>query len=389
MSTKLNKNSELNDLSVEKNSQTCECSVHKSEQLRNKEYKALKKRAVRNYLSVKIKSALVGITNSPLHYSYKSSLACTKTLVQVENEFKSLYCGSRWCPVCGAIRTAKMIEGYLPVIQKEFKDPRSVTVSVPNPFGWELRSVTKEMSKTVREITDWFRKTHHIKLKAVKKIECTHNEEKGTYHPHMSFIMEGKKVADMFINEWLIRFPDASRSGQYHKKADRKSIKELFKYTVKLVADSEIEVKALDVIFCSLFGMRTIQPIGIKKIVPDENEVMEDLIAQKIDIKPDSALWDWVQSLSDWFNRMSGEGLTGCEEYKKDNKPPGKLKEVETDPTGVNIHIVGKELKAKVEAFEAGKMQNIKLIRNINTGQIYDYEKVNLEKGVLYEAIYS
>lgn len=347
----------LHSYSGLKNSLPCDCFVHKSEQHRNKEYKSLKKRAIRNYLSVKIKVALVELTNSPLHFSYLNSLTCTKVLVQVGDELKSLYCGARWCPVCGAIRTAKMIEGYLPVIQK-FNDPRYVTVSLPSPYGYELRDTVKKMTKEVKKITDYLRKAHNIKLKAVKKIECTFNEKTGTYHPHLSFIIDKQKVADLFINEWLIRFPDASRSGQYHKKADKNTIKELFKYTVKLVAGSEIEVKALDVIFCSLFGMRTIQGIGIKK-VPDEKKIMENLTAQKIEIKPDSVIWLWVQEKSDWFNEITGEGLTGCQEYKKKQTASGMdgpeiVSPVKAGPVN-NLHIVGEELKERVSSFEVEK----------------------------------
>jgi hypothetical protein len=341
----------------------------------------LEKRAVRNYLSVKIKVALSKLSESSLHYAYVNSLSCTKVLVQVKDELKTIYCGSRWCPVCGAIRTAKMIEGYLPVIEKEFKQPRFVVVSVPSPFGWELRDTVKEMNKGVRRITDNLRKTYKVKIKAVKKIEVTYNKETGTYHPHLSFLIEGKVPAHQFIKLWLKEFPEASVMGQYNEKANKNSIKELFKYTVKLVADSDIEVKALDVIFCSLFGMRTIQPIGIKKIVPDENEVMNDLQSQKIEIAPDSARWEWNQEKSDWFNMATGIALTGCEEYKR-NKGPDIGPAVSSEG---NIHIVGRDIKVRTAAFEADKKQTFRKIDGLNNSQIFDYPNENLEIDVLYQ----
>lgn len=282
----------------------------------------LVKRAGAKWLQRSLILKLIDL-NSPLKKSYWNTWHCSNILLQEGKKIVTKYCNNRWCPVCNRIRTAKLINGYLPEFKK-MVDPRFVTLTIPNVPAHELRSTFYQMVQEFNRI----RKVlvyQNIRINAIRKLECTYNEVTNTYHPHYHLILEGEVPGSGLISEWLKRFPDAEKWCQDNKAASEGDLIELCKYSAKLFSKKQtgkedgktiIEVNpvALDVIYQAMYRIRTLQSMGwIKKISEDINELDSQVIE---DLQDNIDVWTWEQDISDWVN-SSGELLTGCEAYKQ------------------------------------------------------------------------
>lgn len=284
-----------------------------------KGFSSLKKRAFFKYLSNKNVFPLVDLDSS-LKKAYWNSIHCSDVLLQHDKTITGKYCNNRWCLVCNRIRTAKLINGYLPVITSDFSDPMFVTLTIPNVSGEDLRSTIENMIKTFIRINKAFRKRNEG-LKGIRKLESTYRLKLKDYHPHFHFLIDGQEQGQKLINAWLEAYPEADHRGQDIRQADEGSLMELFKYSTKMTAeDSEktpIPPEALDVIFKALYKIRTYQPINIKKVVPDED--ISEIQAEQIEeLKSAIDVWTWEQELKDWLN-SSGEFLTEYVELKTEN----------------------------------------------------------------------
>jgi hypothetical protein len=381
------------------NSGSCECSVHTLEQLRKVEDESLLKRARSKFLTIQNLLPFIDLDSS-LHKAYWRTYWCSAVLVQEGNKITGHYCGNRWCLVCNRIRTAKLIEGYLPIIKKEFKDPYLVTLSRPNVASIYLDPEYDILFKALRKIADKWRKSGRG-MKALRKLEVTYNNtDSFDYHPHLHILIEGKEAAERLLDDWLYYNKESQPQGQDLRPADENSLIELFKYATKTPAGkngTEYNTVVLDRIYRSLKGRRIFQPIGIKKA--DISEEVEEIQVQEI--KGEEKVfdhWHWEQGQSDWVNSF-GQLRTGCQEYKLHQVPGGGWKKVMQDleqKSKEAVHpdpdpevkakefLIGEFRDAAIDTFEAGKKDNIKLLRNLNTGQIYDYQKVNIETDVLY-----
>lgn len=284
--------------------------------------KTLAKRAGAKWLQRALILQLIEL-NSPLKKSYWNTWHCSNILLQEGKKIITKYCNNRWCPVCNRIRTAKLINGYLPEFKK-MVDPRYVTLTFPNVSGPELRGAFLRMVQEFNRI----RKVlvyQGIKINAIRKLECTHNELNDTYHPHYHLILEGKEIGDALIKEWLLRYPEAEDWCQTNIRADESTLIELCKYSAKLFTKSQtgkengltvisVNPRALDVIYQAMYRIRTLQSMGwIKKVSEDIEELDSQVIE---DIQEGTDVWTWEQDASDWVN-SSGEFLTGCEAYKQ------------------------------------------------------------------------
>lgn len=281
----------------------------------------LHKRAKNSYFSKELARHLT-VLDSPLNKAYRTTLFdCCSTLMQEGKKITAnMYCGYRWCNVCNRIRTGKLLNGYLKPLE-QMKEPYFVTVTIPNVTGKELRHSLVGMVQTSANITRVLKRLK-MAVNGIRKIECTYNVEQDTYHPHLHFIFDGEAVSKKFIDEWLIRYPHASSSGQDFKPVTNYGggIKELFKYTTKIVTktkatgDYNIYVPALDTIFRAMKGMRTFQNFGNIKRVNDE---INDLLADDYtDIEPyDFVVWQWERN--DWRNMANGNMLTNYKPSKR------------------------------------------------------------------------
>lgn len=272
-----------------------------------KETNSLKKRAFAKYQTNEVIFPLIDL-DSTLIKSYWSTFHCTNVLLQSGKTITGKYCNNRWCIVCNRIRTAKLINGYLPVIKEELSKPMFVTLTVPNVPAEDLRKTIGGMIGTVRTITHLFRNRRNFKLKGLRKVECTYNARGNDYHPHLHLLVDGYQASQELINNWLIHYPEADKRGQDLRPADDNSLIELFKYSTKLTGKAKNNPEALDIIFKALYGKRVFQPIGLKKVAVTED--IDEIQAQTIeDLKSAIDVWLWEHELKDWLN-SSGEFLT-------------------------------------------------------------------------------
>jgi len=306
-------------LALDKLAQPCTDSF-KSEKNTLKTYE---KRAKSKYLSNGLVLALTKL-DSPLKKSYWNTWHCSKVILQDGKKLTTTYCNNRWCVQCNRIRTAKLIKAYLPELEK-MEDPQFVTLTIPNVPGPELKSTIAGMILEFIRIKDLFIHRRDFRINGVRKLECTHNKITNEFHPHFHIVLDGKLSGEELINEWLRRYPGATRSAQDIRPADVNSMKELFKYATKLTTKNlitkenektviEVNPQALDTIFQAMYKKRIFQSMGwIKQVSEDIDEVDSQIIE---DVKEDIEVWTWEQDVSDWVN-SSGELLTGCEAYQK------------------------------------------------------------------------
>lgn len=265
------------------------------------------KRAVSKYKTIEIILSLIDL-QSDLNKSYWRTFHCCEILLQDGKKIIGHYCNNRWCIVCNRIRTAKLINGYLPVIKSNFKVPMFVTLTIPNVSAEDLRRSIEEMTRTIIKINDTFRHRRDFRLKGIRKIECTYNEKHKDFHPHLHILVESKLAADQLVQSWLKNYPDADKRGQDIRPADQNSLIELFKYSTKITAKSKNNAEALDIIFKVLYKKRVFQPIGLKKVSVSED--VDEIQAQEInDLKSAVDVWVWEHEVKDWLN-SSGELLT-------------------------------------------------------------------------------
>lgn len=270
----------------------------------------LKTRAKIKYLSNELVLKLIS-ENSDLNQSYWNSYHCSRVILQEGQKITSRYCNNRWCLVCNRIRTAKLINGYLPVIKSEIKNPQFVTLTVPNVSADHLRTTIEVMLYFFVLINRRFRLAKNG-IKGIRKIEVTYNQITNEYHPHLHILVDGEIKAKYLIELWLQYYKKADKRGQNYKPADENSLIELFKYATKITVTKNKKIEtpafALDIIFQSLRNIRTYQPIGIKKLVPSED--VSELQSQEIEnLKNAIDVWTWEHELKDWLN-SNGEFLT-------------------------------------------------------------------------------
>jgi len=277
----------------------------------------LKKRARSKFMT---NSYTVHLANlkSPLQKSYNNTIyGCSTTLLQTEKKIATTYCNNRWCLVCNRIRTAKMINAYMPIFQ-EFPDKVFLTLTIPNVPGHELRATIKHMIKSFRFIQNKKLIRKGIKSKGLRKLECTYNPIRYDYHPHFHFIVENEAQAQEILLEWLKRYPNSNKAAQDIRKCTDATVYELFKYFTKIIVkDKNIYIKELDVIFQSMKNLRVYQSFGGIKAVKEE---IEDIIAEEYDYlsTKNEAIWKWFEC--DWVDCETGETLTGylpSEDLKK------------------------------------------------------------------------
>lgn len=274
----------------------------------------LKKRARAKHYGVAVATQLT-LLSSPLEKSYRNSIYCASVLEQDGAKFTGRYCKARWCPVCNRIRTAKLIHGYAAPLAA-LEDSHFVTLTIPNVPAADLRAAIDYMLVTVKRFQEAYKKRfqrrqQNWQLKGLRKLECTHNAREDTFHPHFHFIVEGEAAARALVADWLQALPDASYKAQKAQKAYEGANHELFKYFTKLVTKQPdgrrvTDTRALDIIFQAMQGRRVFQPIGIRMVSED----IEELQAVETDAQPaGNALWQWFGT--DWANVETGECLTG------------------------------------------------------------------------------
>lgn len=275
--------------------------------------KNLLKKAQRKAITVFLSSKLIALNTKNLQ-AYRNMYYCNSVLMQEDQELKTSYCKSRFCLVCNAIKTANLINGYIPELKK-MDDPQFMTLTIKAVRAKQLPHAINNMLKDFRKINQTLTKYQKIKITAIRKLECNHNDVYDTYNPHFHLIINGLGNAILVRNMWLKLNPCSNMKGQNIRPADQDSMIELFKYATKLIVKGTIDAKSLDIIYSAFRRRRIVQPIGIKKFV-DEDE-REKVIYQQLE--NENITWKWNEQFHDWFNEYTGELLTGF-------VPQGELK---------------------------------------------------------------
>ena len=253
--------------------------------------------------------------DSKLLSSYWQTFYCSGLIKQEGDRLISSYCNQRWCLTCNRIRTAKMINGYKAEIEK-LEDAQFLTLTFPNVKAKDLKTSIQEMSRNLQKVRRNLKKTHKHTLRALRKYECTYNAKDNTYNPHYHLIIEGKEQAELVKRLWLKQYPTAKHYAQKYTPVDDNTINELCKYFTKVISkDNDYNPKALDIMFRACKGLRTFQPIGIKKEVSED---IDEIESQNIDwIPPQIENFTYLSGAFDWVSH-SGEVLSNYEPTKED-----------------------------------------------------------------------
>ncbi|MDM1514470.1 protein rep [Myroides odoratimimus] len=250
---------------------------------------------------------------SKLFKSYKNSTYCAETLLTNEvGKIHTTYCKNRWCLTCGRIKTARLINAYLPQLEELFQ-PVFITLTLPTVLGSELGMRIAEMEKGWRDIykntkQGKYKKTYQI-FKGIRKAECTIRPG-GLYHYHFHFIIDGWAEGEWLISQWLKRFPEANRLAQDIRFADEFSFKELFKYAFKaeVKSGSKTNAERYDLVFNALRGKRTYQAFGGIKAIEedfDEDDLTDAIVLEGMA----NRIFKWCTD--DWYDKESGNALVG------------------------------------------------------------------------------
>jgi hypothetical protein len=281
------------------------------------------KRAKKKAYSLAIVQRMMTFANqggSTLKY-YRSH-PCSMVLSQVDDKITSTNrCRQRWCVVCSSIRTAKLIRQYEKPI-RAMKNPMFLTFTRKSVYADELEPTFQDMKRAFVNVKRNMQKTYGIKLIAMRKTESQYNyvgNGQYTYNPHFHIIADLLPCQALLLKTmWLNQFSQdiASPDAQDMRKADEKTILELFKYEVKPVTqnkEGKLSPEALNVIYESLYKQKCIQAYGMKadRLTEEQEQEIETLPASE----PKTDVWTF-KGLN-YFN-ADGESLTNFVPSEKD-----------------------------------------------------------------------
>lgn len=260
-----------------------------------------------------------GIALSLMHYnkestllkSYKNTSYCAETLLTNEiGKVKTTYCKNRWCITCNRIKTARLINNYLPQLQK-LSHPQFLTLTLPTCNASELVQRIASMEKTWRLIYKLSTKSKYKKtyepLKGIRKAEITIRPN-GQYHYHFHIILDNWAQSEWLLAQWLKYNPTASPLAQDLRHANEFAFKELFKYAFKaeIKTNNKTNAKRYDIVFNAMRRKQTYSAFGgIKKIQEEFND--DDLTNGIILEDYPNSIFTWVSS--DWYDKATGAPL--------------------------------------------------------------------------------
>jgi hypothetical protein len=271
----------------------------------------LKKKQWSKYVSKGIALSLMHYnSNSSLFKAYKNTSYCTETILTNEvGKLHSTYCKNRWCLTCNRIKTARLINSYLPQLEELFQ-PVFVTLTLPTVKEKDLVNRIDEMEKEWRLIYQQTKKAkykkNHSPLKGIRKAECTIRPN-GHYHYHFHFILDGWAEGEYLIGQWLKRFPQADRKAQDIRFANEFAFKELFKYAFKaeVKTSNKNNANRYDFVFRALRNKKTIQAFGGIKMI--EEEFTDEELESQLYSDLANRIFKWVTD--DWYDKSDGTAL--------------------------------------------------------------------------------
>jgi hypothetical protein len=344
----------------------------------------LRKRAAAKYHTLQYLPALIKL-NSPLKNSYCNTLTCSESIISKDGTLHSAYCKNRWCQVCNRIKTANLINGYQPELDK-IENKQFVTITSQNVTAENLPAAIKHYNKWWRsfylqkmdetkkirrlllvankigdeEAKEILKKEFdYLKIKGIKKIECTYNSNENsiwfdTYHPHAHILVNGLQNAIEMVASWedycIKNKLVIDKEAQKIKEVDSNICKELFKYFSKIASttgkktkqgkrESKIFIHALDIMFLAMRGLQVFTAFGINKIV-DEDEVKPIYCDEGLD-----DVWNWLKN--EWISKQSGK-LTG---YKPSKFEKSRKKYIVFDKKHQLLQQMPKKYVEKIDGY--------------------------------------
>lgn len=245
---------------------------------------------------------------------YARSIFCCHSVIQDGNKLKSMYCTQKWCSVCQANRSGKLLNSYRPQLEA-LPDLYKVNLSIVSMSGDQLGYAIARMNDTWRKIYKAMVR-NGMKPQGIRAIEFTHGI-KG-HHPHYHILISGMDNAMMVQHLWLKHFRfEAGQGGQYVSPCGKnemgsmiESIVESLKYTVKSSKDGTMY--APDVIHTineAAFGRQMVIPFGIKKSVQDTNAPQRE-VSEAGWLKPEKKQYNWKESEDTWTDRYDRDMLS-------------------------------------------------------------------------------
>lgn len=124
-------------------------------------------------------------------------------------------CKKRWCPVCSWVKSQKrwlLASERMPGLIDSIDEPlrwRLLTLTVRNCEASDLRSLTRDMLKAFRKLTQ------HQSWDAlgwIRALEVTHNPDARTFHPHVHCLMAGPAMNPRIEqSEWVEKWRRAMK----------------------------------------------------------------------------------------------------------------------------------------------------------------------------------
>jgi len=216
---------------------------------------------------------------------YGKTHGCSNVLEKTHDKYSSEFCKYKICPICNSITTARNILRYKDAIDK-LPDKQLLTLTIPNVSAKELSKTIREMTENFQKIKDLLRKksSHRnaFNIVGTRNLEITFNpkyldtvkyfgkdygnkilhETGKCYHPHFHCIISGLEldeatiedyricfgknavitgldVSNAIIREWLKLYPHARLDCQDVRPLgdSQKDLLECFKYSMKFLPD--------------------------------------------------------------------------------------------------------------------------------------------------------
>jgi len=218
---------------------------------------------------------------SPLLKQYERAKDCNSFIQIIDGKRKTSYCNSRACNICNRIRMAKGVNGYMSQINNW--NSRFITLTAPTVKLNDLKS-TIDTRRNEWNLIRRKLKRQGFNPEGFTKQEVTYNSKTNKVHPHLHLVINDTFDTDQIIHQWLKRNPNASIKAQKNLKVKEGTLLELFKYSVKDVANEgnkelmfKIPPDVFDKILIALTNKRTFQPFGGVKKVSEEVEELSSI----------------------------------------------------------------------------------------------------------------
>jgi len=277
-------------------------------------YKAYKIRT-RNALM----SRLIGYglkVDSPNVAHYRAVERCCTSYEQLEGKYMKPHhrCGSRLCPLCANIRTAKLLDLFLPSIDPSRKwGFLTLTANNTKLMGCPPEELRKELTRRYRKFDNIRQRGKYLGLsldciiatevtpEGYKKRKQNNSVYYAPHHPH--FHIFGDYESLEWMREQWMKDVDCTGEHQVLKLVEstkiRSTIKEVVKYSMKpiVVYDERkencphsspwrsVNLKGVDDLLTAMKGKRRLSSWGIFYAIEKEAKKVESSAIEELDLR--------------------------------------------------------------------------------------------------------